>query len=180
MATPTTLPATFVAGNVLTAAQMNNLRGAFRVLQVVTTTKTDTFSTAASVFTDITGLSVTITPSSTSSTILVTAAIAPAADAGVAIGYLRLMRDSTAICVGAAAGSRIQATVSPGSVDSNTNFSTAFSFLDSPNTTSATTYKIQGYSNGAGVFYLNRTKTDTDSATFARYASTITVMEISA
>ena len=46
MATPTTLPATFVAGNVLTAAQMNDLRGAFRVLQIVSTTKTDTFTTS--------------------------------------------------------------------------------------------------------------------------------------
>jgi hypothetical protein len=35
MAAVTTLPAAFVAGNVLTAAQLNNLRGAFRVLQVV-------------------------------------------------------------------------------------------------------------------------------------------------
>jgi hypothetical protein len=38
MATPTTLPASFVAGNILTAAQLNNLRGAFRVLQVVQAT----------------------------------------------------------------------------------------------------------------------------------------------
>jgi hypothetical protein len=44
MATPTTLPATFVAGNVLEAEQLNDLRGAFRVLQTVSTTKTDTFT----------------------------------------------------------------------------------------------------------------------------------------
>ena len=35
MATPTTLPATFVSGNVLEALQLNDLRGAFRVLQTV-------------------------------------------------------------------------------------------------------------------------------------------------
>ena len=40
MATPTTLPAAFVSGAILTADQMNNLRGAFRVLQVVTSTAT--------------------------------------------------------------------------------------------------------------------------------------------
>jgi hypothetical protein len=38
MATPTTLPASFVAGSILTAAELNDLRGAFRVLQVVNAT----------------------------------------------------------------------------------------------------------------------------------------------
>jgi len=71
MATPTSLPATFVAGNVLTAAQMNDLRGAFRILQVVSTTKTDTFTTTSTSFTDVTGMSVTITPTATSSKVLV-------------------------------------------------------------------------------------------------------------
>ena len=47
MATPTTLPASFTAGQVLTAAQMNDLRGAFRVLQVVQATKANTFSTTS-------------------------------------------------------------------------------------------------------------------------------------
>ena len=40
MATPTNLPASFVAGAILTAAQQNDLRGAFRVLQVVQGTTT--------------------------------------------------------------------------------------------------------------------------------------------
>ena len=35
MATPTALPSTFVANTVLPAADLNLLRGAFRVLQVV-------------------------------------------------------------------------------------------------------------------------------------------------
>ena len=70
MATRTTLPATFVAGNVLTAAQQNDLRGAFRILQVEQVTKLDTFSTSSTSFTDITGLSITITPSSATNKIL--------------------------------------------------------------------------------------------------------------
>ena len=36
------------------------------IIQVVSTTKTDTFSTSSSSFTDITGLSVSITPASSS------------------------------------------------------------------------------------------------------------------
>lgn len=76
MATPTTLPATFVAGNVLTAAQMNNLRGAFRVLQVVSTTLTTSFTSGAGgAYANVTGLSATITPSATSSKILIMATV---------------------------------------------------------------------------------------------------------
>jgi len=70
MATPTSLPATFVAGNVLTAAQMNDLRGAFRILQVVRATDTSDFSTSSTSAVDVTGVSVTITPTSADSPIL--------------------------------------------------------------------------------------------------------------
>ena len=70
MATPTTLPASFSAGAVLTAAQMNNLRGAFRVLQVVGATYSTQTSSSSSTFAD-TGLTASITPSATSSKILV-------------------------------------------------------------------------------------------------------------
>ena len=70
MATPTTLPATFVSGAVLTAAQMNDLRGAFRVLQVVTGTTSTAKSNSLTTYDD-TNLTQTITPTSTSSKILV-------------------------------------------------------------------------------------------------------------
>ena len=182
MATPTTLPATFVAGNVLTAAQMNNLRGAFRVLQVVTTTKTDTFTaTTGTTATDVTGLSVSITPSATSSLVLVIAQIA--AGLNTAGGFV-LVRGSTAIGVGATAGSR-----RPVSTGYNQNPSAAnqgfgshsIVFLDTPATTSATTYKIQATGDQAGsIVFVNRGFTDTDNTTHMRGASTITVMEISA
>jgi hypothetical protein len=51
--------------------------------------------------------------------------------------------------------------------------------LDSPATTSATTYKLEMKMN-SGTSFVNRSNADTDSAVFARYASTITVMEIAA
>ena len=55
----------------------------------------------------------------------------------------------------------------------------ALQFLDSPSTTSATTYKIQTRVT-AGTGYVNRTVTDTDSGVYPRGISTITVMEIGA
>ena len=80
MATPTTLPSSFTAGEVLTAAQMNNLRGAFRVLQTVSGTyATQTGSTTTTYAT--TGLSAVITPQATSSTILVTVSVPVGLDA---------------------------------------------------------------------------------------------------
>lgn len=181
MATPTTLPATFVAGNVLTAAQMNNLRGAFRILQVVSTTKTDTFtSTASGAWTDITGFSVSITPRETASRILVIATMnaTPFVPGTVARAF-RFVRDSTAIGVGDAAGSRLQASFTSASTLSETPAVFAGMVLDSPNTTSATTYKVQFRQGNATAFYLNRSSADGDSVDGSRQASTITVLEVS-
>lgn len=179
MATPTTLPNTFTTGQILTAAQMNNLRGAFRVLQVVSTTKSDAFTTTSTTMTDITGLSATITPSATSSLILVQAVLWGSPDHGVSDAYFQLVRGSTAIFIGDAAGSRrrqIQVT-SAGSAATGDH---SVLILDNPATTSATTYKLQITTSGSGTAYVNRSKTDTDSASFSRQASSITVMEISA
>ena len=51
-------------------------------------------------------------------------------------------------------------------------------WLDSPATTSATTYKVQFTANGANTAYINRTAADGNTAGYARGVSTITVMEI--
>jgi hypothetical protein len=136
MATPTTLPATFTAGQVLTAAQMNDLRGAFRILQVVSATSaTDTSTTSTSYVTS--SLSATITPSATSSKVLILV---------------------TGTMYNNASGSEIYATIFRGTV-AGTNLATtanigfasefpvgvgsaAMNFLDSPNTTSAQTYTV--------------------------------------
>jgi hypothetical protein len=179
MATPTTLPASFTAGQVLTAAQMNALRGAFRILQVVTTTKTDTFTSSSTTMTDITGITVSITPQESTSKILVLAQVSACNDSGIQYLQLQLLRGSTAIDIGDAASNRSRVSAQ---VDSETGavVTTPLVFLDSPATTSATTYKIQGRNTGAGTFYVNRSKTDADTALNGRFASTITVMEVSA
>ena len=179
MATPTTLPSTFTAGQVLTASQMNNLRGAFRILQVVSTNKSDTFTTTSTTFTDITGLSVSITPSATSSKILAMVSFSASVSADIAIMF-RLMRDTTAINIGDTAGSRTRASASMIFNDSVIQQGTYnWQFLDSPATTSATTYKVQMFVN-TGTGYINRTGLDNDATTRPRTAANITVMEISA
>jgi len=153
--------------------------GGGKVLQVVSATKTDTFTSTSTSYTDITGLSVSITPSATSSKIMVfvnlTGNGAPASNGS----YYRLMRGTTAIAIGDTASTRTRASGTMYINDTGQLTSTSFSNLDSPSTTSATTYKVQGMIPG-GTFYVNRSSGDVDTDVIARAASTITVMEIGA
>jgi hypothetical protein len=149
-----------------------------RIGQVVSTAKTDSFSSSATAYTDITGLSVSITPTLATSKVLVLVSF-QATLSGDISGNYRLVRDSTAIFIGDTAGSRTRAT-SYNYVNTlgGYQFGT-FSpiFLDSPATTSATTYKVQGFVN-TGTFYVNRGSTDADNVFNTRSAASITVMEV--
>jgi hypothetical protein len=148
-----------------------------KVLQVVSTTKTDTFAVnPSSTFIDLTGLSVTITPSSASNKILIEISIAGNGVIGTNTAHFRLVRGSTTIYAGNTAGNRTSGFASCIDSDVNSTEHVSGNFLDSPATTSATTYKIQTYSNGT--VYVNRTSNDADDGTRSRGASTITVMEI--
>lgn len=145
MATPTTLPATFVAGDVLTAAQMNNLRGAFRILQVVSATTSTLVTSATTTWVD-SDLSVSITPQSATSKIFVVINQVGYLDTSTTSSGLRLVRGSTVL----------QTQLDPifsggGTIIGNMSFM----YLDSPATTSATLYKTQIQKRaGAGSFYV--------------------------
>ena len=79
-----------------------------KILQVVQSTKTNTQSIQSQSFTDVTGLSATITPSSASSKILVTFNISIGCNN---YGMINLLRGSTNIFRGDADGNRIQCTI---------------------------------------------------------------------
>ena len=167
--------------NASAAIAQSKLSGSFgKVLQVVSTTKTDTTSTTSSTFSDITGLSVSITPSSTSNKIYVTAFIVGGSRGEFSHVGLRLMRNSTAICVGTeATGNRTNATAMIYDIDSNNTESATIAFLDSPASTSATTYKIQfKSSDNSSAVYLNKPYNNTDLSYITYCASTITAIEI--
>ena len=148
-----------------------------KVLQVVQTVVTaPTASTTSTTFVDITGMTLSITPTLATSKVLVSFVI----QIGVVTGWharYRLVRDSTAICVGDAFGSRTQATGDVAYNVSVPNIGSA-QFLDSPATTSATTYKVQWGAENTSTIYLNRAHGNTDTAEFVSAASTITAMEI--
>lgn len=156
------------------------------VLQVVQTVKTDTYAAAlGAVWADLPGISVSITPSSTSSKILVMLDLKYIGDTDASISRVRLMRNNTEIYIGNAASNRPRGSgaqnynTAAGSGGYNVLASGGI-FLDSPATTGAITYKIQGGGDSnATIFYLNRTESDRDNAYYdVRTASSITVMEI--
>jgi hypothetical protein len=160
-----------------------------KILQVVSTAKTDTFSAsvASGGTTAITGLSASITPLSATSKILVMASIngGCSLDGGATnmAAFLYLKRDATGIGIGDAAGSR-KRTTTVSSLVTNAAYpwTASANFLDAPATTAAIAYAfdIGHASSGTQTMYVNRTATDTDNATYPRSISVITLMEVSA
>ena len=148
------------------------------ILQTVQTSKTDTFSTTSTSFVDVTGFSATITPSSTSSKVLVMVG-SNTSTSGANNAMMKLVRGSTDIFIGDADSSHAQAAAQSRVNDTNASLTLAFNFLDSPSTTSATTYKLQ-YKVQAGTGTINKTQADSDNSTIARTASSIILMEVSA
>jgi len=156
------------------------------VLQVVSTTKTDTFSTTSSSFVDVTGLSVSITPVSTNSKILILLDmnITSNVTGGCGIQY-RINGGNADTFVGDAAGTRTRAIRgyrSQGSNGVQFNWRESLmpatgTFLDSPNTTSSITYSAQVQIN-TNTLYVNRGDGDGDATSITRGASSITLMEI--
>ncbi len=152
-----------------------------KVLQVVQTFKSDAFSSTSNGFFDISGLSVAITPSSSSNKILVVSDLALGSNDFVSynIGF-KVLRGSTSIGI-STAGSNVNYSGGGGFYTSDGSHPHLFGntkiFLDSPSTTSATTYKVQGTKNSSnGIFFLNRKGSGNENGA----ASSITVMEIGA
>jgi len=147
------------------------------IRQIVQSVKTDTSSTNSTSFID-TGVSVTITPKTSTSKILISYSVNAGVNNGH--GYLRLVRDGTPIAIGDAAGSRYQCTHAPrGDTHNQDIIPCSMEFLDVPATTSAVTYKIQmAVAVSVYYIYINRNHSNADSVYSGRTASTITAKEI--
>ena len=172
----TSIPAANIVG--VCTSGLTKTGGFGVVLQVVQTVKTDTFSTASTSYTDVTGVSVSITPSSSSNKVLVMVEANSSTTGGNNVMF-RLKRDSTTLSVGDAAGSRSQAAYQQRVNDTNAALNGSITLLDSPSTTSSTTYQLQTKVQG-GTVDINRTAANTDGAAYARTICTITAMEIAA
>jgi len=154
------------------------------IIQVRSTTKTDTFQKASgSSFQDVTGLSVSITPTRSDSKILVLYDMSWSTSNGHM--SCRLMRDSTPIKIGDASSNRTQATGQQHYSSSGQNqydtFQVSGTHMDSPATTSSVTYKMQVGTPYSASYdcRVNYQGDDSDEAWVGRTASAITVMEVS-
>jgi len=144
------------------------------IVKVVAAVKTDTATVTGT--TPATVFSASITPASASNKIAIVAMLS----IGQALNnspLIDILRGSTAVAQGDAAGNRRRITTAV-----NTNLASMMQSVsvvadDSPATTSSTTYNIQISSNSTGSVFLNRSSTDTDTTAFARGASSILLIE---
>ena len=158
--------------------------GGGKVLQVVTSNQlsTQSISGSAGSWVDLTSLTADITPATTSSRILILAQLGLTGGSGSNSGAVRIMRDSTAVGIAASAGSRPQGTIHIHSSDVNHSPGASITYVDSPSSTSAITYKLQmNFQNGT-TGYINRSGNDGDGSSGyqARAMSSFTVIEIGA
>ena len=151
------------------------------VLQVVSTTLTTGFSASVNnSFSAVTGLTAIITPSSSSSKIMVLVTMTVGSDTN----YLnaQLTKGGTAIsgAIATTAGNRSLGTSAAWPVQTYGTYAMAFNYLDSPATTSSTTYGVQIGNNSSATVCVNQSQSDDNVAGRTRGTSTITVMEIAA
>ena len=153
-----------------------------KLLQVVSTTKTDHFTMASDTSTEITGLNVSITPSASTSKIYLMCNVGFGAANNTYVAF-NLKRDSTLICVTTAVSgdSRRQSTAGGHVLDEYYIKNSLFNFLDTPNTTSAISYKVFTSSlYGSRRININRTNSTSDELYNQGVTSTITAMEVAA
>ena len=167
----TSLNASNLSSGTVSAARLPG--GLGKVLQVVSTNNGTVFSTSSSSYVDVAGQSVNITPSATSSKVLVTLDYTTDTQNDNTVYSVQLVRGSTAIGNGADGNQMLH-------MNANEYDTGGLTFLDSPSTTSATTYKLQvktGNHTGpnGGTIVFNRSQ---DTNTNNRWTSNITVQEI--
>ena len=154
-----------------------------RIIQVVSATKTNTFTTSNSSYVDISGLSVSITPKETASKILILFGVFGSNSSSGSRWAVRMVKDtgsgSSAIAVGDAVGNRGQVTGTSETSGGGGNMK-CFSgnHLDTAGQTTAITYFFQVACVDGNTTKINASVADTNSASYGRTASYITAMEV--
>ena len=131
---------------------------------------------------DVPSFTLNITPSATSSKVMVMVVLQCSMDESQEVGF-QLMRGSTSIGVGAASSNRTRVSSSmrmdAGSSSDYRTITNVINHLDSPSSTSATTYKLQWRNMySTGFMYLNRSFQWDDTNDRSASCSTLTLMEI--
>jgi len=150
------------------------------IIQVVSGTHSAITSTTATSWTDVSSdVTLNITPSSTSSKIIVTGHLSGSCDNNA---YASVFRDSTNLITATGSSNRIPAVTDYQDLDnSNQPFYLVLgviNIVDSPNTTSQVTYKWRFYSRTGETFTINRADNSTDAVYRVHPNTTLTLMEV--
>ena len=153
--------------------------GGGKINQVVQATKLNVASTTSTSFADVSGMSVAITPSASNSKVLIMVQYSLGCSSGYKM-YTQLVRGSTAIYIGDADGSRTRASFGSKANANDDVRAVSHIFLDSPATTSATTYKLQMAVESGGTAYFGTSKSgaDNNNSIYSVDSASITVSEI--
>ena len=153
----------------------NSTMGTGKILQVVQGQRTTSFTTTSTSMVDVPDVSLSITPSATTSKVFV---IVNGIGGGTNATHgteFNLVRDSTAIGIGTGGSDNFSAMLLTRNADMGVGFT--ITYLDSPATTSATTYKLQmSTSNSDGTAVIGRYA----AVDYVRAPTTITAFEVSA
>jgi hypothetical protein len=153
---------------------------------LVQTVKTDTFSTTSTSYTNVTGLSAAITPTSTTSRILALLHISGSIQQQEGSGTVnvRLTDGTNTSEVGTSDGSRSQSSVAIArDATSNSNGVThsAMAWLYTPGVATEVTITAQIFRGGtAGTAFVNRSPSDDNGAATTRTVSSLTLIEVAA
>jgi hypothetical protein len=170
-----------VAGNLRSTGNLNVPNTVIKIYQVV---KTDTFISASTSWANVTGLTITVSPSNANSKFLLMSDVSVGPNSGAGSYAQRFAKDGNAITayIGDAAGSRPRAMAVgyPGdSAGTAPALNINKTYLDSPNTTANVTYTIQVAGSTTTPGYINRSQADRDTTGYdARTASSFTIFEI--
>ena len=168
-----------VDGAVTLPVSRNDLSLSGGIVQVVQTEQTaaSAISNPGGSFIDLSGMSVTITPTSTSSRIFIHAQINITGRAANNVMHGRLDRNGTIIHLGDADGSKNRSFAEGQPVPDGSSGQIICMFVDSPATTDPLIYKIQVTSNNI-IFFNRAAHSENDNNTGSRTASSIIAMEI--
>jgi hypothetical protein len=152
------------------------------IVQVKQITIKDSYSYSGSSYQSM-AVTGSITPTSSSNHILVMITLGRITNIGNNSTTFKILRGGSNIIAGNSAGSRDLFSFSIKRINSDGNHTQggiSYTYLDAPNTTSSTTYILQGLSENGGTFYLNRSATDANIANNynGRGASTLIMMEV--
>jgi hypothetical protein len=148
---------------------------------VVQAVKTDTFTTTSTSFTTVTGLSLSFTPTSATSKVLLIAQVSASLQNTQGVGHFRFSGGNSGTYIGdAGLSDQVRTAVGTfwGTGNNNGQLPFVFVYLDSPATGSAITYAVEARQAFNGTVTVNNTVLNANDAGSGRTASSLTAIEV--